>query len=41
MDGRKNFHGPQIDIAALKDGEVVGMEPAITNDGVVEKKVEG
>lgn len=25
IDGRKNFHGPKIDLDALKEGEVVGM----------------
>lgn len=25
IDGRKNFHGPQLDVDALKHGEVEGM----------------
>jgi choline transport protein len=25
MNGRKHFKGPQVDIAALKNGEVVGI----------------
>ena len=25
VDGRKNYKGPQIDAAALQNGEVVGM----------------
>ncbi|OCT46463.1 Choline transport protein [Cladophialophora carrionii] len=28
IDGRKNYTGPQIDIDALKAGEIVGMAPA-------------
>jgi hypothetical protein len=28
VDGRKNYTGPQIDIDALKAGEIVGMAPA-------------
>ena len=28
VDGRKNYTGPQIDIDALKAGEVVGMAPS-------------
>ena len=28
IDGKKNFTGPRIDIGALQNGEVVGMEPA-------------
>ena len=31
VDGRKNYTGPQIDIDALKAGEIVGMAP---DDGV-------
>ena len=27
VDGRKNFTGPRVDIDALQNGEVVGMEP--------------
>jgi len=27
VDGRKNYTGPQIDIDALKNGEIVGMAP--------------
>ncbi len=31
VDGRKNFTGPQIDVDALKSGEVVGMAPTESN----------
>jgi choline transport protein len=27
VDGKRNFHGPRVDIDALQNGEVVGMEP--------------
>ncbi len=27
VDGRKNYTGPQIDLDALKAGEIVGMAP--------------
>jgi hypothetical protein len=27
VDGRKNYTGPQLDLDALKQGEVVGMAP--------------
>jgi choline transport protein len=27
IDGRKNFHGPKIDLAALQEGEVVTIDP--------------
>ena len=27
IDGKKNFTGPRVDIGALQNGEVVGMEP--------------
>lgn len=33
IDGRKNFTGPRIDIDALQNGEVVGMEPSYSEDG--------
>jgi choline transport protein len=29
VDGKKNFTGPRIDIDALQNGEVVGMEPEV------------
>ena len=32
VDGRKNYKGPQIDVAALVDGSVEGLNPAATND---------
>lgn len=32
VDGRKNYKGPQIDVAALTAGEVEGLNPAETND---------
>lgn len=31
VDGRKNYTGPQIDIDALKAGEIVGMAPEDSN----------
>lgn len=31
VDGRKNYTGPQIDVDALKSGEVVGMAPTDSN----------
>ncbi|KAK5204609.1 hypothetical protein LTR41_009781 [Exophiala xenobiotica] len=33
VDGRKNYTGPQIDVDALKSGEVVGMAPTEGNVG--------
>ena len=27
IDGRKNFHGPQLDLDAMKSGKVMGMVP--------------
>lgn len=33
FDGRKNFSGPRVDIDALQNGEVVGMEPTQSEDG--------
>jgi len=29
IDGRKNYHGPHIDVAALHNGEVMGMAPEV------------
>lgn len=29
VDGRKNYTGPQIDVEALKQGEIVGMAPEV------------
>jgi hypothetical protein len=31
VDGKKNYTGPQLDIDALKQGEVVGMAPVESN----------
>jgi hypothetical protein len=28
VDGKKNFHGPQIDLDVLKEGGVVALDPA-------------
>lgn len=28
VDGKKNFHGPQIDLDVLKEGRVVALDPA-------------
>jgi choline transport protein len=33
VDGRKNFTGPRVDIDALQNGEVVGMEPGYSENG--------
>lgn len=33
VDGRKNYTGPQLDIDALKKGEIVGMAPTESNAG--------
>jgi choline transport protein len=30
IDGRKNFHGPQIDLDLLKDGGVVAIDPMMS-----------
>jgi choline transport protein len=30
IDGRKNFTGPKLDLAALQNGEVVGMAPDLS-----------
>ena len=27
IDGKKNFHGPKIDLAALQEGEVMTIDP--------------
>jgi choline transport protein len=32
VDGKKNFTGPRIDIDALQNGEVVGMEPEVLDN---------
>lgn len=44
VDGRKNYSGPQIDIDALKQGELVGMAPTESDDTLLnegqEKKAE-
>lgn len=32
IDGRKNFTGPRIDVGALQNGEVLGMEPGFEKD---------
>lgn len=48
VDGRKNYTGPQLDVEALKKGEIVGMAPTESNagpqsendlDGAKEKRV--
>ena len=31
VDGRKNYTGPQVDLEALKAGEIVGMVPTESN----------
>lgn len=36
VDGRKNFHGPQINLEVLKEGGVVALDPAA--DGKDDKK---
>jgi choline transport protein len=32
VDGRKNFTGPRIDVDALQNGDVVGMDPVLSSD---------
>lgn len=33
FDGRKNYKGPQLDVAAMLNGEVEGMDGAAGNGG--------
>ena len=28
VDGKKNFHGPQIDLDLLQDGRIIALDPA-------------
>ena len=32
VDGMKNFTGPRIDVDALQNGEVVGMDPVSSSE---------
>jgi choline transport protein len=32
FDGRKNFTGPRVDIDALQNGEVVGLQPSPSSE---------
>lgn len=32
VDGRKNYKGPQLDVQAMLNGEVEGLDPKMTND---------
>ena len=32
VDGRKNFTGPRIDVDALQNGDVVGMDPVLSSE---------
>jgi choline transport protein len=32
VDGKKNFTGPRIDVDALQNGEVVGMDPVSSSE---------
>ena len=38
IDGRKNYTGPQIDIDALKAGEIVGMAPEGEGNGLEQSR---
>ena len=44
VDGRKNYKGPQLDVSAMINGEVEGLNPSLTNEhsgnGVSEKEKE-
>ena len=33
IDGKKHFTGPRIDVDALQNGEVVGMDPRLGDYG--------
>ena len=33
VDGRKNYHGPQIDMEAMRKGEVIGVTGDLQDDG--------
>ena len=41
MDGRKNYTGPQIDAAALQNGEVTGMAPTESHTTAVDGVSDG
>jgi choline transport protein len=32
VDGRKNYKGPQLDVSAMQNGEVLGMALEISHD---------
>jgi choline transport protein len=32
IDGKRNFHGPKIDLAALQEGEVVAIDASTSSD---------
>lgn len=32
VDGRKNYKGPQLDVQAMLNGEVEGLDPKSTNE---------
>lgn len=40
IDGKKNFHGPKIDLAALQEGEVMAIDPTATSTSEDGKKLE-
>ena len=44
VDGRKNYKGPQLDVGAMMNGEVEGLNPSLTNEhsgnGLSEKEKE-
>jgi choline transport protein len=40
VDGKKNFHGPKIDLAALQEGEVGAIDPMTSTEGEEEKKID-
>lgn len=32
IDGKKNFHGPKIDLDALQEGEVIAIDPKTSSE---------
>jgi choline transport protein len=32
VDGKKNFTGPRINVEALQNGDVVGMDPVLSSE---------
>lgn len=40
VDGKKNFHGPKVDLAALQEGEVVTIDPTPSSELEDSKKLD-